>query len=95
MSSLKGKLMFVYYHLTYGSNKLTNKEYSNELNTLLSNYKIDKNNQKMGVERSNSEDLLNDMIAFGKKHGINTTKDFYGDLMVGDLEMYKDEEDNY
>jgi hypothetical protein len=95
MSSLKGKLMFVYYHLTYGSNKLTNKEYSNELNTLLSNYKIDKNNQKMGVERSNSEDLLNDMIAFGKKHGINTTKDFYGDLMVGDLEMYRDEEDDY
>ena len=95
MSSLKGKLMFVYYHLTYGSNKLTNKEYSNELNTLLSNYKIDKNNQKMGVERSNSEDLLKDMMAFGKKHVINTTKDFYGDLMVDDLEMYRDEEDDY
>jgi len=95
MNTLKGKLMFVYYNLTYGSNKLINKEYSSELNTLLSNYKIDKNNQKTGVERSNNKNLLNDMIAFGKKYGIDTTKDFYGDLMVGDLEMYREEEDNY
>jgi hypothetical protein len=95
MSSLKGKLMFVYYHLTYGSNKLINKDYANELNALLSKYGINKNSQKTGIERSNSEDLLNDMIAFGKKHNVNTTKDFYGDIMVGDLEMYRDEEENW
>jgi len=95
MSSLKGKLMFVYYHLTYGSNKLTNKEYIKDFEAVLSKYGIKNNADKAGVERSNSEDLLKNMMAFGKKHGINTTKDFYGDLMVGDLEMYRDEEDNY
>lgn len=93
MGSLKGKLMFVYYHLTYGSNKLANKDYVKELDAVLKKHKLKDYSDKTGVERSNNEDLLKDMMAFGKKHGINTTKDFYGDVMVGDLEMYRDEEE--
>lgn len=95
MGSLKGKLMYVYYHLTH-ANKLTDKNFTKDFNDLLKSYKLKDYSDKTGVERSNSEALLKDMMTLGKKYGINTTKDFYGDIMVGDLEMYRDEEEeNY
>jgi hypothetical protein len=94
MSTLEGKLMFVYYHLRY-SGKLSNAKFVEEFNALLSNYKIKNYSDQRSIKMSNSKELLEDMMAFGKKHGINVTKDFYGEMMISDLSMYKDEEDDW